>query len=340
MTPSLSIILPTYNGAQFLAEQIESLLNQSHADFELLITDDGSSDNSSLIASRYAVLDRRINIVPSRGRAGQSNQLRALANVAGGEFVAIADQDDVWEPRRNEKLLAAIDSRSMAIGRSELIDRDGKLLGSSLLDKLDRLLDPEAKLRALIEPAYSGHAMIVRRSALNPAAFTWPLIFDWLLALDALYSDGLAYVDDAVVFHRIHGGNQVNDLDLAGRSQGISPGIFREAFLSQRGSRLRFWLVLSYLGQSEVVPFADRQIFSLLASRCHSEWFSHWRSVKPFKSALAAELVGQLDRFASQDSDRGYFADYAKSLVAKSTIADGIKNLLGRTRGKRKTVAT
>jgi teichuronic acid biosynthesis glycosyltransferase TuaG len=114
MTPSLSIILPTFNGGLFLAEQIESILTQSHTDFELLITDDGSSDDSVLIAEKYADRDPRINAVPSKGRVGQANQLRALASIARGQFVAIADQDDVWEPRRNEKLLAAIEGRSMA----------------------------------------------------------------------------------------------------------------------------------------------------------------------------------------------------------------------------------
>jgi glycosyltransferase involved in cell wall biosynthesis len=329
MTPSLSIILPTFNGGLFLAEQIESILTQSHTDFELLITDDGSSDDSVLIAEKYADRDPRINAVPSKGRVGQANQLRALASIARGQFVAIADQDDVWEPRRNEKLLAAIEGRSMAIGRSELIDKDGQLLGTSLLTKLNRPLDPEWKLRALIEPVFSGHAMIVRRAALNPAAFASPVMFDWLMALDAIYSDGLAYVDDAIVYHRIHGGNQVNNLDLTGEPRRISSAVIREAFLSQRASRIEFWLVLSYLGRSDILPFFHRQTFARLADRCHTEWYSHWRSVKPLNTALAVELKGELGRLSLLDQDRDFFSAYIDSLTA-TAVGAGIRKVLKR----------
>jgi glycosyltransferase involved in cell wall biosynthesis len=334
MTPLLSIILPTYNGGLFLREQIDSILTQTHRDFELLILDDGSSDASMVIADSYAAADQRVSVLAASGRAGQANRLLTLSQAACGEFVAIADQDDIWDPERNNKLLAAIGDGAMAIGRSELIDKDGKRLGTSLLDRLNRPLDPALKLRALIEPMFSGHAMVVRRSSLNPAAFASPLTFDWLMALDAIYSDGLVYVDDAIVFHRIHGGNQVNNLDMTTDPGRLSAALIREAFLNQRALRLKFWLVLSYLGRSNIVPFADRQIFAKFADRCHMAWYSHWRSVKPFKTALAQEIKDELGCFSLIEEDRRYFGQRMDKLAAASTIGAGFREVYDRIKAR------
>jgi glycosyltransferase involved in cell wall biosynthesis len=334
MTPMLSIILPTYNGGLFLREQIDSILTQSHRDFELLILDDGSSDASVVIADRYAAVDQRVSVLPTSGRAGQANRLLTLSQAAHGEFVAIADQDDIWDSERNHKLLAAIGDRAMAIGRSELIDKDGKHLGTSLLDRLNRPLDPGLRLRALIQPMFSGHAMVVRRSSLNPAAFASPLMFDWLMALDALYSDGIVYVEEAIVLHRIHGGNQVNNLDMTIDPGHLSRALIREAFLNQRASRLKFWLVLSYLGRSDIVPFADRQIFAKFADRCHMAWYSHWRSVKPFKTTLAQEIKDEVGCFGSIEEDRRFFGQHVDKLAAVSTIGAGFRDIYERLKAR------
>ena len=62
-TPKISIIVPVYNTEKYLAQCIESILNQSMSDFELLLIDDGSKDSSGLICDRYAIQDKRIQVV-------------------------------------------------------------------------------------------------------------------------------------------------------------------------------------------------------------------------------------------------------------------------------------
>jgi len=94
MTPTISCILPVYNGARYLAEAIESVATQDPAPVELIIVDDGSTDDSAAIAGRYAPWARVIR-QENAGPAAARN--RALALVSG-EFIAFQDADDIWVP--------------------------------------------------------------------------------------------------------------------------------------------------------------------------------------------------------------------------------------------------
>jgi len=96
----LSVVLPVYNGGEYLAEAIESVLNQSFEGFELIIIDDGSTDQSAEIIAEYK--DSRIRFY-SQGNKGLSATLNRGILLAKGEFVARQDQDDICFPLRFEK---------------------------------------------------------------------------------------------------------------------------------------------------------------------------------------------------------------------------------------------
>lgn len=302
--PKLSIIMPTYNGERFLSEQIDSILAQDDDDFELLITDDGSTDGTRALSDIYAAKDKRIRTVPSTGNLGQNNRLAQLLGEARGDYVAIADQDDRWAPDRNSRLFAAMDGRPMAFGRSELIDGEGRPKGHSLLEAVKLEPGPGVRLRALIQPMFSAHATIAERGALAIASLHSPLPFDWLMALESLFGRGLVYVGEAVVFHRIHGGNQVNNIDLP-------PGAFDNAhvrwlLMFRRPLRQRFWLLLDYLGRSTVLDQSTRRMFAGLAARVYTVWMSEWRSLRT-DGGLRAALLEALLPFAAGPEDRDWF---------------------------------
>ncbi len=106
MTDGLvSIITPCYNGGRFLAETIESVLGQTYAHWEMIVVDDGSSDNTPQIAERYAAGDGRVRLVrqPNGGTACARNNGMRLAL---GRYIALLDADDLWEPDFLEKQLA------------------------------------------------------------------------------------------------------------------------------------------------------------------------------------------------------------------------------------------
>src|SRR6478672_11907562 len=104
-TPTLSVLMPVYNGARYLAEAVESILGQTFRDFELIIVNDGSTDGSEKILRRYAEQDGRIKLIsrPNTGIVGALNDAIAASKC---ELMARMDADDVAMPDRFEKQLA------------------------------------------------------------------------------------------------------------------------------------------------------------------------------------------------------------------------------------------
>lgn len=98
----ISVILPVYNGSKFLSNAIDSILNQTFVDFEFIIINDGSTDNSLKIIESYQKKDKRIKIV-SRGNKGLIETLNEGFSLAKGKYIARQDDDDVSHLTRFEK---------------------------------------------------------------------------------------------------------------------------------------------------------------------------------------------------------------------------------------------
>ena len=105
MCPKVSIIIPCYNRGKYIAETVESVINQTYPNIELIVVDDGCTDNSREVLERYA---DRIHILehPGRVNKGQSAALNLGLKSCAGEFVAILDSDDLFSPEKIEKQVA------------------------------------------------------------------------------------------------------------------------------------------------------------------------------------------------------------------------------------------
>src|ERR1051325_5151993 len=99
MKPAVSVIMPVYNAERYLREAVQSILNQTFSDFEFLIINDGSTDQSQLILQEYAARDARI-VLKSRPNTGYTRALNELLAMARGELIARMDADDISEPQR------------------------------------------------------------------------------------------------------------------------------------------------------------------------------------------------------------------------------------------------
>src|SRR5687767_4258368 len=97
--PTVSVVMPVYNTARYVAETIDALLAQTFIDFELLILDDGSTDETPAILARYAELDSRVKIFrkPNRGIIASRNDLLSMCR---GRYMAANDADDLSVPER------------------------------------------------------------------------------------------------------------------------------------------------------------------------------------------------------------------------------------------------
>lgn len=331
---TLSVIMPTYNGSRFLGPQIDSILAQTDPDFELIAIDDGSTDDTVAILDDYARRDARVRRLPSTGNAGQRRRLIELVLAAAGEFVAFADQDDIWHPERNARLLHAIGDRAVAFGRSQLIDADGRDLGQSILDALD--FDPTKPevLSLLFHPLVSAHGAIVRRSWLDIGVFSGPNPFDHVFGLEALLSTGLAYDDDAVVFHRMHDANQMN----GGTLNKIPVKLFsrhrlRTSTSFVRSSRLYFFQMLDQLSRSAAIDADVRRDFKQALDACRYAWYQPLSFGLGTGRRLERDLHRLLGHYAASSDDLAYFTRRIRSITRAQASPVNIAGAFAQYRG-------
>lgn len=128
--PTVSVLMSAFNADKYLHAAMDSMLAQTYADFELLVLDDGSTDNTPSILRCYAERDPRVKVVirPNRGLAASLNELLGLAQ---GRFLARMDADDVALPHRLERQVRFLENEPSVVcvgGAFQLIDEKGRYL--------------------------------------------------------------------------------------------------------------------------------------------------------------------------------------------------------------------
>lgn len=98
----ISIVMPAYNSAKYIEQAILSVLNQTHKNFELLICDDSSSDNTLEIINKYIAIDKRIISVTNNFRKGAAGARNSCLALSRGEFICFLDSDDYWSDDKLE----------------------------------------------------------------------------------------------------------------------------------------------------------------------------------------------------------------------------------------------
>lgn len=114
--PLISIIMPAYNAARFIEVAIRSVISQTITDWELLVLDDGSSDDTLVIAQRLALEDNRIRVVPNKNNMGVAKTRNHGFELCRGEYVALLDSDDYWHPEKLEVQLALMRKTGADLG--------------------------------------------------------------------------------------------------------------------------------------------------------------------------------------------------------------------------------
>lgn len=130
--PRVSVVMPIYNGAAYLAASIDSVLAQTQDDFELILVDDGSTDETARIIARYAAQDQRVRPI-AKANSGIADTLNQGLAVARADWVARLDSDDLMVPQRLERQLAFVAANPDLVAAGsyyEIIDPAGARHGS------------------------------------------------------------------------------------------------------------------------------------------------------------------------------------------------------------------
>ncbi len=128
--PSLSVVMAVYNGEKFLSDAIDSVLLQTHRDFEFLIVNDGSTDGSLCILNEFSRKDSRVKVINQKNK-GLPAALNRAVREASGELIARMDADDISLPWRFERQIADMREYGVDLVGSAVytIDQDGSVDG-------------------------------------------------------------------------------------------------------------------------------------------------------------------------------------------------------------------
>lgn len=188
--PKVSVILTSFNHEKYIREAIDSVLNQSFTDFELIIWDDASTDDSWAVINDYS--DPRIksfrNKVSKRGIYGIN---KAISELASGEYIAIHHSDDVWEPDKLERQVAFLDENPK-IGAVftwvQIIDEHGVKLTGDWFDQENKTQWQWLNQLFLGENHLNHPSVLIRKQCYQDAG---------------LYRYGLAQTGDADMWSRV-----------------------------------------------------------------------------------------------------------------------------------------
>lgn len=162
--PLVSVVIPAYNVAPFIRSAVESALQQSWKNIEVIVVDDGSTDGTS--EALVQTVDPRLTVIPQSNR-GSSAARNTGISAARGEYVAFLDGDDLWTRDKLERHVRFLESHpatDMAFSLSRIIDEFGRSTGRSS----QRVSGTISFRRLMLENVVNnGSATVLRRSALN-----------------------------------------------------------------------------------------------------------------------------------------------------------------------------
>lgn len=222
----VSVALCTFNGEQFLQKQLKSIADQASQPAELIVCDDGSTDQTVQLIERF----RRdvtfpVRIIKNDTRLGIVRNFEKAIHECRGEIIALSDQDDIWIPDKLSTILTFFRSHrtcTAIFSDAELINQDGKSMGRRLSQaqgyahgKLRRLLVRGQIADILFRRNICTGATMAIRSELRQLALPFPrpmpagLLHDGWVALVAAIHQQLAYVKKVLIKYRQHGSQNI-----------------------------------------------------------------------------------------------------------------------------------
>lgn len=220
----VNILMSTYNGQQFLAEQIRSIQEQSYTDWTLFIRDDGSSDNTKEILKDFEHQDSRIHLIDSdkSDNLGVIKSFHKLVNHDRADYYFFSDQDDVWLPNKLELSLKEAqnypaDLPLMVYMDLKVVNQDLEIMTESMVKSQSHHANTEL-VQELTENTVTGGVAMINHTL----AEMWQetddiLMHDWYLALLASAFGNLVFIDQPGELYRQHSDNVLGARTLSKR---------------------------------------------------------------------------------------------------------------------------
>ncbi len=212
--PLVSIAVCTYNGEKFLVEQLDSLINQTYNNLEVIVVDDGSKDNTINILQSYVGRFPNIVLHQNEVNLGYIKNFEKAIGLCKGEFIALSDQDDIWLPNKIEVQVAEIGDNILIYHDSEFINDKGISIGKKMSDVIKMYWGDSFK-PFLFFNCISGHQCLFKKSLVAYSIpFPKEIFHDRWLAFTATNNGSIKYLDIPLVKYRQHENSDTNILKL------------------------------------------------------------------------------------------------------------------------------
>jgi glycosyltransferase involved in cell wall biosynthesis len=205
--PRVSVVMPTFNYGRFLDEAILSVLNQTYTDFELIIVDNHSLDNTDAVVNKY-LSDPRVHYHKNEKNIGLVNNWNLCLSYANGEYIKFLNADDKFHPQILNKFVSVLDEHpdvTLVTCNKETFDHSSetyKLPFSQLQDGKKVILHTLSTYDWIGEPT----SVMFRKADLNGEKFNpkFALHVDWLLWLRLLSVGNCYIIPETLAFVRVH----------------------------------------------------------------------------------------------------------------------------------------
>jgi len=253
MKPPISVVVCTYNGAKYIEEQLASITGQTYGLAEIIVVDDASTDETFEVLERAAARDNRIALYRNEVNLGFTANFEKAMKMANHDFIAIADQDDIWHFHKIEKMMGAFLPSAAAIYCDSV--RFSKTVPSNpVANKKNRRISGTQVRKLAMYNTVSGHALIIRKSLLEHALpIPSAIYYDWWLALQAVANGGLQFLDEILVYQRAHD----NNVTIA---KNTSEKELRDNYRTMLGTHLNAFTQIDALSATDKDFFVDFEI--------------------------------------------------------------------------------
>ena len=218
MNPLISVIIPVYNVEKYLNEALDSIINQTYHNLEIIIIDDGSSDGSGKICDEYAILDNRVRVFHTENRGLSAARNLGLNNMSG-QIVSFFDPDDAFHPNMIQRLFETmrLHNTNISICKFNCYDTQNKMN----IDLLNRCYEDNVTL-------YNKKDVMQKILNMDINTAVWDKLYDRSIWDDLRFPEGVVYegtltifkifeqidkvaiLDSELIMHRIRGGSICN----------------------------------------------------------------------------------------------------------------------------------
>ncbi len=202
----VSIAIATYNGEKFLQEQLDSIINQTYENLEIIISDDCSTDGTIELIQQYKDQDKRITFYQNEKNLGFVKNFEKAISFCNGEYIALSDQDDIWKSNKIEVYLNQIEENILIYSNAIVIDKDSNESGKKLFPDAIKLCKGKLNNVFLLDNIVSGNTMMFKKELVKyilpfPSKITY---HDFWISFVASTYGTIKYTEESMTYYRRH----------------------------------------------------------------------------------------------------------------------------------------